>query len=263
MTKPRILIIENEILIARELKARLKGLDYAVVGIVLSGREAIQAASELRPDIVLMDIVLKGALDGISAADEIRTRFDIPVVYVTAYADESTLKRAKVTEPYGYIVKPFSESEVHAAIEMALYKHQKERNLREAKEAGLLQAAIVESSSDAIIGWTLGGTIFSWNPGAERLYGYSASEALGQCIATLTVPPEQHIEIAQIQERIGQGQRVEDYETVRVRKDGKRIEVSLTVCPIRNSTGEILGVAAIGHERTELKQAEKKPQVLK
>lgn len=138
MTKPRILIIENEILIARELEARLKGLDYAVVGIVLSGREAIQAASELRPDIVLMDIVLKGALDGISAADEIRTRFDIPVVYVTAYADESTLKRAKVTEPYGYIVKPFSESEVHAAIEMALYKHQKERNLREAKEAGLL-----------------------------------------------------------------------------------------------------------------------------
>jgi PAS domain S-box-containing protein len=246
MTKPRILIIEDEILIARELEARLKGLGYAAVGIALSGEEAIQAASELQPDIVLMDIVLKGPLDGIAAANEIRMRFDIPVVYVTAYADESTLRRAKVTEPYGYILKPFSESEVHAAIEMALYKHQMERNLREAKEAGLLLAAIVESSADAIIGWTLSGTIFSWNPGAERLYGYSASEALGQCIATLTVPPELHIEIVQIQERIEQGQRVADYKTVRVRKDGMRIDVSLTACAIRNATGEILGVAAIG-----------------
>jgi PAS domain S-box-containing protein len=254
MTKPRILIIEDEILIARELEARLEGLGDAVVGIVLSGREAVQAASELRPDVVLMDVVLKGTLDGIGAADEIRTRFDIPIVYVTAYADESTLRRAKVTAPYGYILKPFSESEVHAAIEMALYKHQMERNLREAKEAGLLAAAIVESSPDAIIGWTLGGTIFSWNPGAERLYGYSASEALGQCIATLTVPPEWHTEIADIQKRIEQGRRVEDYESVRVRKDGKRIEVSLTLCPIRNAAGEILGVAAIGHERTEFKE---------
>jgi PAS domain S-box-containing protein len=262
MTKPRILIIEDEILIARELEVRLKGFGYAVVRIALSGEEGVQGASELQPDIVLMDIVLKGALDGIAAANEIRTRFDIPVVYVTAYADESTLRRAKVTEPYGYILKPFSESEVHAAVEMALYKHQRERNLREAKEAGLLLAAIVESSSDAIIGWTLGGTIFSWNPGAERLYGYSASEALGQCIATLMVPPEWHMEIAQIQERIEKGQRVEDYETVRVRKDGLRIEVSLTVCPIRNAAGEILGVAAIGRESTELKQAEKKPRVL-
>ena len=259
MTKPKILIVEDEILIARELETRLTGLGYAVVRIGLSGEEALQAASETQPDLVLMDIVLKGALDGIAAAAELRARFDIPVVYVTAYADEGTLKRAKVTAPYGYIVKPFSESEVHAAVEMALFKHQMERNLREAEEAGLLLAAIVESSPDAIVGWTLGGTIFSWNPAAEKLYGYSAAEALGQCIVELTVPPEGPLEIAQIQSLIERGQRAEGYETRRIRKDGTPIEVSLTVSPIRNAAGEILGAAAVGREITRPDRAEGKP----
>lgn len=257
MAKTKILIVEDEILIARELEARLSGLGYTVVSIALSGEEAIRSAVELRPDLVLMDIVLQGTMDGIAAANEIRTRLDIPIVYVTAYADESTLQRAKVTEPYGYILKPFSESEVHAAVEMAVYKHQMERKLREAQEAGLLLAAIVESSHDAIVGWTLGGTIFSWNPGAERLYGYSATAALGQCIATFLVPPERQTEIPQILERIERGKRIDDYETVRVRKDGTRIEVLLTVSPIRNAAGEIIGGAAIGRDITELKGAEK------
>lgn len=246
MTTAKILIVEDEIVVARELEARLRGLGYAIAGIALSGEEALRAASELQPGIVLVDIVLKGPMDGIAVADEMRTRFDLPVVYVTAYTDESTVRRAKVTEPYGYIVKPFSESEVYAAVEIALHKHQAERKRREAQEAGLLLAAIMESSPDAIVGWTLAGTVFSWNPGAESLYGYSATEALGQCMATLMVPPDRHNEIPQIGERIGRGERVEGYETVRVRKDGALIEVSLTVSPIRNASGEIVGAATVG-----------------
>ena len=155
MKKSKILIVEDEMLIARELEARLSGLGYGMVGIASSGEEAIRSACEAQPDMVLMDIVLKGDMDGIDVASEIRKRFDIPTVYVTAYADDSTLQRAKVTEPYGYILKPFSESEIHAAVEMALYKHQMEMTLREAQEARLLLAAIVDSSDDAIIGWTL------------------------------------------------------------------------------------------------------------
>jgi PAS domain S-box-containing protein len=248
MAKTKILIVEDEILIARELETRLRGLGYAIASIALSGEEAVRAASELRPDIVLVDVVLKGPMDGIAVADEMRTRLDLPIVYVTAYADESTVQRAKVTEPYGYIVKPFAESEVHAAVETALYKHQMERKLREAQEAGLLLAAIMESSPDAIVGWTLGGTVFSWNPGAENLYGYSATEALGQCMATLMVPPDRHNEIPEIVERIEQGERIEGYETVRVRKDGTLLEVSLTVSPIRNAAGEIIGAATVGRK---------------
>ena len=127
MAKAKILIAEDEILIARELEARLKGLDYAVVRIALSAEEAIQATSELQPDLVLMNIVLRGTMDGLTAAEEIRTRFGVPTVYVLAYADEGILSHAKVTRPYGYILKPFTESEVHAAVESALDNRTMER----------------------------------------------------------------------------------------------------------------------------------------
>ena len=111
MAKAKILIVEDEILVARELETKLRGLGYTVVNVALSAQEALRAASELQPDIVLMDIVLKGSMDGIAVAREMRTRFDLPVVYVTAYADENTVRRAKVAEPYGYIVKPFSSAQ--------------------------------------------------------------------------------------------------------------------------------------------------------
>lgn len=130
MAKAKILIAEDEILIARELEARLKGLGYAVVRIALSAEEAIQATSELQPDLVLMNIVLRGTMDGLTAAEEIRTRFGVPTVYVLAYADEGILSCAKVTEPHGYILKPFTESEVHAAVESALDNRQMERKRR-------------------------------------------------------------------------------------------------------------------------------------
>jgi AmiR/NasT family two-component response regulator len=132
VVKAKILIAEDEILIARELEARLKGLGYAVVRIALSGSEAIQATSEIQPDLVLMNIVLQGTMDGITAAEEIRARFDVPTVYVLAYADEGMLRHTTVTEPYGYILKPFTEGEVHAAVEMALHKHKMERKRRQA-----------------------------------------------------------------------------------------------------------------------------------
>ena len=104
--------------------------------IALSGGEAIRATSELEPDLVLMDVVLQGTTDGITAAQQIRTRFDVPTVYVAAYADEGTLRRANLTEPYGYLLKPFTEGEVRAAVELALSTHQMERKRRQAQGAG-------------------------------------------------------------------------------------------------------------------------------
>jgi PAS domain S-box-containing protein len=106
------------------------------------------------------------------------------------------------------------------------------------------------------VGWTLSGTVFSWNPGAEKLYGYSADEALGQCMATLMVPPDRHNESPQILERIERGERVENYKTVRVRKDGTPLEVSLTVSPIRNAAGEIIGGATVGRKISQAKREE-------
>ena len=127
MSQPKIVVVEDEGIIAKSIKNMLKGLGYEVPAIVSSGKDAIKKAAETKPDLMLMDIVLEGDMDGIEAAKQIRARFDIPVVYLTAYADEIAVRRAKVTAPYGYLVKPFNERELHAAIEMALSRHKMER----------------------------------------------------------------------------------------------------------------------------------------
>ncbi len=126
MANARILVVEDEAIVAKDVQSRLEGLGYAVIGIAASGEQAVSKAMETQPDLVLMDIRLKGQMDGVEAAGQIRDRFNIPVVYVTAYADDDTLRRAKITQPFGYILKPFETRELHTTIEMALYKHQLE-----------------------------------------------------------------------------------------------------------------------------------------
>ena len=139
MANAQVLVVEDASIIAKDIQDMLRRLGYAVSAVASSGEEAVQKAAETHPDLVLMDIVLKGDMDGVEAAQQIRDRFHIPVVYLTAYADEDTLQRAKITEPFGLILKPFEERELHAAIEMALYKHkaeeERERLIRELEDA--------------------------------------------------------------------------------------------------------------------------------
>ena len=127
MAKAKILVVENEAIIARDIQDKLEDLGYDVPAIASSGEEAIKKAEEIKPDLVLMNIGLKGDMDGIDAAAHIHNRFDIPVVYVTAYMDEKRLERAKVTEPFGYIIKPFEDKELASTIEKALGGNHKER----------------------------------------------------------------------------------------------------------------------------------------
>lgn len=134
MAAEKILVVEDERVVARDIEKRLKKLGYVVPASVASGEEAIKKVEELRPDLVLMDIRLKGQMDGIEAAEQIRVDFDTPVIYLTAYADEATLQRAKVTEPFGYIVKPFDERDLHVAIEVALRRRLSETAIRVALE---------------------------------------------------------------------------------------------------------------------------------
>ena len=126
MAKEKILIVEDEGIVSLHIKQSVESLGYSVAGVVHSGDDAIVKATELRPDLVLMDIVLKGAVDGIEAAEKIRSIINIPVVYLTAHVDEGTLQRAKVTTPSGYVVKPFKERDLYIAIEFALYKSKME-----------------------------------------------------------------------------------------------------------------------------------------
>jgi len=134
MSEIQILVVEDEFIVAADIQRSLISLGYAVPEMVSSREEAIRKAEENAPDLVLMDVVLEDDMDGVEAANQIRERFNIPVVYLTAYADEETLNRAKITEPFGYIVKPFDNRELHATIEMSLYKHKMEKALREREE---------------------------------------------------------------------------------------------------------------------------------
>ena len=126
MTGISVVIVEEESIVAKDLEMSLKGMGYRVLGTASTGEKAIKLVNDTLPDIILMDIMLKGAMSGIEAAEEIRTKHSIPLIYLTAYADSSTLNKAKVTEPHGYIIKPYKEIDVQTAIELAIYKHKKE-----------------------------------------------------------------------------------------------------------------------------------------
>jgi len=145
MSKTSVLVVEDESIVAKDIQQSLVKLGYNVLGTASTGEKAIALATELKPDIVLMDIMLKGSLTGIEAAAEIKKNEDIPVIFLTAYADEGTLAKAKVTEPYGYIIKPFKEIDLHTSIEMALYKHKREVEI--VKERDLLYSIVENKDS--------------------------------------------------------------------------------------------------------------------
>ena len=134
MAKKRIMVVEDEGITAMRIQRSMEDMGYTVTSIVISGEEAIEKAEEDKPDLVVMDILLSGKMNGIEAAGKINSRFNIPVVYLTAYSDEKMIKTIKKTEPLGYIIKPFDERELRIVVEIAFYKHEMERRLKEAKD---------------------------------------------------------------------------------------------------------------------------------
>ncbi len=135
MEKAQVLIVEDDGIIAMDLESRMKQLGYGVTGIAGYGEQAIEKVKENAPDVVLMDIILKGEIDGIEAAEEIRTQYDIPVIFITGYADKERLKRAKLAYPFGFIIKPFQDKDLEVTIEMALYVAKVDAERRKTEEA--------------------------------------------------------------------------------------------------------------------------------
>jgi PAS domain S-box-containing protein len=156
MAGARILVVEDEWLVSQGIKENLQDLGYEVTGTVASGEEALEMAAARPPDLVLMDILLRGDMDGINAAEHLRHMFQVPVVFLTAYADPQTLGRAKVTEPYGYLLKPFEIRELHSAVEIALYKSQAEKRLHHLNQVlrairSIGQLIVQEKNRDRLI----------------------------------------------------------------------------------------------------------------
>ncbi|MCH7959428.1 MAG: response regulator [Candidatus Hydrogenedentes bacterium] len=176
MAGAKLLVVEDEGIIAKDIHYRLGRMGYEVLAPVSTGNAAIRTTEENRPDLILMDIVLKGDMDGIQAASRIRERFDIPVVYLTANSDSHTVERAKITRPHGFLIKPFKDAEAQICIEMALYKHRFDRKLREKEEE---LATILRCVEDAVIATDESGAVTFINPAGETLTGWSAEEAQG------------------------------------------------------------------------------------
>jgi diguanylate cyclase (GGDEF)-like protein/PAS domain S-box-containing protein len=177
MNNENILIVEDEKIIALDLQRRLERFGYSVVGMASEGAEAITLATERSPDIILMDIMLAGAMDGIEAAKQIRAQLGIPVIFLTAYTDEKTLERAKEVEPFGYILKPFKERELYTTIDIALYKNSIDKKLRKQER---LFSAILHTINDGIIATDTEMAVSFMNAVAERITGFSEAAARGR-----------------------------------------------------------------------------------
>ncbi|OGD25180.1 MAG: hypothetical protein A2Y56_01115 [Candidatus Aminicenantes bacterium RBG_13_63_10] len=185
MSTTRILIAEDEGLVARDMELMIKSLGFEPVAVVSSGEDALARAVELKPDLVLMDIFLKGPLDGIEASLLLWEKHHIPVVYVTAYADDAILKRAKMTDPFGYVLKPFDERELKISIEIALFKSAMEGKLRRREE---WLSALLKNVKDAVIALDANGRVTFMNPFAEQLSGWGPGEALDKSLDEILRP---------------------------------------------------------------------------
>jgi len=189
IAKKQILVVEDQVITAIDIQRRLINLGYDVPIIVCSGEEAIIKVKENKPDLILMDINLNAEMDGVEAASKIHSFSDIPVIYLTAFSDDKTLSRAKITEPYAYIIKPFRDRELQINIDIALYKHTMETKLKESyetiREKNQWLVATIESIGDAVIATDPQGTIKLMNPIAEALTGWKQNEALGKPLANI------------------------------------------------------------------------------
>jgi response regulator RpfG family c-di-GMP phosphodiesterase len=246
MSDIRILVVEDESLVAKDIQNMLISLGYEVIDVVSTGEEAIRLAESTSPDLVLLDIVLKGEIDGIVAAEKIWERFAIPVVYLTAYADENTLQRAKVTEPFGYILKPFDQRELQTTIEMAFYKARMDHTLRERED---WLSTVLTSIGDGVIATDSRGLITFMNPLAERLTGWTTPEAFHK-------PLHDIFQIAHDFPGSPSGPLPLLQENILSARGGAKIAIEETVTPIRSSKKETIGSVFVFRDITQRKLSE-------
>ena len=255
MSDRKVLVVEDERIVALDIKNRLESLGYGICGIVHSGEEAVARANEYRPDVVLMDIMLEGQMDGIEAARLIQGEFDIPVIFLTAYSDEMTIQRAKLSEPYGYILKPFEGRDIHTVVEMALYKHGMESRLKKMER---WLSTTLKSIGDAVLATDNAGTVTFMNPIAEKLTGWDSSEVIGrELFRLITVLDEQTREVIDdpVRKVLDHGVIVQIYDSVLVDRKGKGIPVKFSAAPIQDDHGRRTGVVLVINDISEQKRS--------
>jgi PAS domain S-box-containing protein len=261
MPKARILVVEDEGIIAEDIRVSLRDLGYDVFAVVTTGEEAVRTAEESRPDLVLMDVVLQSEMDGIEAANRIRSRLEVPIIYLTAYADDKMLERAKITEPFGYLIKPFRDRELHSTIELALFKHQLDRKLKESQE---WLSVTLNSIGDALIATDRQGLVKYTNPVAQSLTGWPEDEAKGRPLNEIfntTIDPGNQIYGSAVTDDSGQQPEkfpLNNQTGILISKGGSKIAIDASAAPIRDAHGAIMGVVLVFRDITERKRVEKR-----
>ncbi len=249
MEKVSIVIVEDNNIVMLELKDRLEEMGYLVVDTAPSGLDALSKIELHHPNLVMMDIRLKGDMDGIDTAARIKKELDIPVIYLTAHSDDETLQRAKMTEPYGYIIKPFEERELFSVVEMALYKHKMEKKLKENKN---WLSATLTSIGDALIATDSNGIIKIINHVAEDITEWDAKNAYGKDIKDIfrIKDNENSIQISLRYHSI-----VGMTNKILVGKNGKETPIDFSSAPIKDEKELISGIVLVFRDITEKNRA--------
>jgi PAS domain S-box-containing protein len=243
-TVPDIFIVEDETIIAIDIETRLIALGYNVIGSAKSGEEVLSFVEDKQPDLILMDINLGGKIDGVEAASIIRQKYDIPIVYLTAYADEKTIGRAKLTQPYGYIIKPFDGLAVRSTIETALYKYKTEKKIREDEK---WLNIILDNISDAIISTDATGRILYMNPVAEKLTGFSKEDALCKNLNSIynIIPADSDITALISDEELLEEINSSGKYSFLLSANGNKILIRDTASTIKDDNQNIIGVVIV------------------
>ncbi|HEV2381100.1 MAG TPA: response regulator [Terriglobia bacterium] len=241
MAQATILVVEDEGIVAMDLQQRLSGMGYSVSAVAASREEALRKAAEMRPDLVLMDIRLKGYVDGVEVAGTIREMLDVPHVFLTAYSDPATLARAKVTEPFGYIVKPFDDETLRRTIEMALYRRDKERQL---KQGDACLKATFLCVSEGLIAADENSRVVLMNRAAEVLTGWSSAEGLTRDLSeVLSVVTETETESKNPATAVYEkGIEISVTGLLQPADGGRQIPITANAAPILDRLGSVTGV---------------------
>ena len=252
MPDERVLIVEDEKIIALDLQRRLEKFGYSVVALASTATEAVEAALEYLPDIVLMDIMLGGDRDGVDAAIEIKDQYNVPIVFLTAYADERTVERAKKAEPVGYVLKPFKERELQTTIDIALYKARVDRQMQEQEQ---LFEALLNSMNDGLIAFSSDRTIRFLNPVAQNLTGWSEERAIDRELDEVFSLYDENSQLAAAIpfSQVEEGKDF-DFENVYLMTElGGRVSVAGSITPIRTHH-HIDGGLITFHDVTDIKE---------
>jgi len=259
VAKARIMIVEDELIIGRDVKISLERMDYTVTSVATSAEQALERAERDRPDLILMDIVLPGQMDGVGAAEEIRSRWGIPVVFLTAYADEKTLERAKMSEPFGYLLKPFQARELRAVIEMALHKAEMEERLR-ASEARY--RAVVEDQTELICRFELPEARLTFvNQAYCRFFDRRPEDLVGQSFMPL-IPEEDRGRDQKLLAALSLENPVVTIEHRVIKPDGEMAWVQWTNRAFFDRQGRIIECQGVGRDVTARKRAEEERERL-